>query len=158
MVSRLIARSTRTALPFRERAPYTPLRLDSRLTRPGRPSCVTSAPLSELARPLITSVVLSYDFVSRLSLGSIRDLKKVSEWLMYAVEDPDQKCNNIVRKALRIRAGGVGMSQRQKEMEADWVREGPCSTRGRAAEMTALQISSSRSARRWRPTWTACIW
>ena len=83
--------------------------------------CVASVSLSELSKPLITSVVYSYDFVSRLSLGSIRDLKRVSEWLMFAVDDPDQKCNSIVTKALRIKAGGIGMTVEQKQMEADWV-------------------------------------
>jgi hypothetical protein len=70
---------------------------------------------------LITSFVCSYDFVSRLSLGSIRDLKRASEWLIYAVDEPEQKCNNIVRKAFRMKAGGIGMSEEQKQMEADWV-------------------------------------
>jgi hypothetical protein len=83
--------------------------------------CVASVSLSELSKPLITSIVYSYDFVSRLSLGSIRDLKRVSEWLMFAVDDPDQKCNSIVSKALRIKAGGIGMTVEQKQMEADWV-------------------------------------
>jgi hypothetical protein len=79
---------------------------------------------------LITSVVYSYDFVSRLSLGTIRDLKRVSEWLMYAVDEPEEKCNNIVSKAFRIKAGGVGMTDEQKQMESDWVGWGVTCRRG----------------------------
>lgn len=42
---------------------------------------LTDATLSKLADPLVTSFVYSHDVVSRLSLGSIRDLRNAALWL-----------------------------------------------------------------------------
>ncbi|KAG5642612.1 hypothetical protein DXG03_002482 [Asterophora parasitica] len=48
------------------------------------PPALTDAALSKLADKLIVSFVYSHDVVSRLSLGSIRDLKSAASWLCEA--------------------------------------------------------------------------
>ncbi|TFK64906.1 alpha/beta-hydrolase [Pluteus cervinus] len=50
------------------------------------PPCLTDAGLSRLASNLITSFVYSHDIVSRLSLGSVKDLKNAAMWLCDANE------------------------------------------------------------------------
>ena len=65
--------------------------------------CLTSAALSELSSKLITSFVYSYDVVSRLSLGSIRDLTRACWWLCDGKDDENP--NHIIRKALGIQGG-----------------------------------------------------
>jgi len=50
---------------------------------------LTDAALSRLTNKLIVSIVYSHDFVSRLSLGSIRDLKNAAMWLCEANEAGD---------------------------------------------------------------------
>ena len=65
--------------------------------------CLTSVALSELSSKLITSFVYSYDVVSRLSLGSIRDLTRACWWLCDGKDDENP--NHIIRKALGIQGG-----------------------------------------------------
>ncbi|KAF5372043.1 hypothetical protein D9615_008070 [Tricholomella constricta] len=48
------------------------------------PPALTDAALSKLADRLIVSFVYSHDVVSRLSLGSVRDLKNAATWLCEA--------------------------------------------------------------------------
>jgi len=48
------------------------------------PPALTDAALSKLANRLIVSFVYSHDVVSRLSLGSVRDLKNAALWLCEA--------------------------------------------------------------------------
>lgn len=45
------------------------------------PPCLTDAALSRLASKLVTSFVCSDDIVSRLSLGSVRDIRNAALWL-----------------------------------------------------------------------------
>ena len=52
-------------------------------------SALTDAALSRLTNKLIVSIVYSHDVVSRLSLGSIRDLKNAAMWLCEANEAGD---------------------------------------------------------------------
>lgn len=71
--------------------------------------CITSASLSALARPLITSLELSYDLVSRLSLGSIRDLRSVSDWLSHAMSGADKGgVDGLIGRMARFKLGGKG--------------------------------------------------
>jgi sn1-specific diacylglycerol lipase len=84
-------------------------------------SCITSSALSTLARPLITSVVLSYDLVSRLSLVSIRDLRAVSDWISYGLSDGesggvDGLIGKLSARKVRSLTGSEG-----DEDEMDWV-------------------------------------
>lgn len=50
---------------------------------------LTDAALSKLADRLIVSFVYSHDVVSRLSLGSVRDLKNAALWLCEAESQQD---------------------------------------------------------------------
>ncbi|KAG0695787.1 hypothetical protein DFH29DRAFT_954100 [Suillus ampliporus] len=50
------------------------------------PPCLTDAALSRLASKLVTSFVCSDDIVSRLSLGSVRDIRNAALWLCDANE------------------------------------------------------------------------
>ena len=54
-------------------------------------SALTDAALSRLTNKLIVSIVYSHDVVSRLSLGSIRDLKNAAMWLCEANEAGDSR-------------------------------------------------------------------
>lgn len=51
--------------------------------------CVTDARLARLAGSanLVTSFVYSHDVVSRLSLGSVRDLRRAATWLCEAEKE-----------------------------------------------------------------------
>ncbi|KAH8115793.1 hypothetical protein DFH11DRAFT_1876939 [Phellopilus nigrolimitatus] len=48
------------------------------------PPCIVSPALSALSNPLITSFVYSHDVVSRLSLGTVRDMNRAAAWLCEA--------------------------------------------------------------------------
>lgn len=48
---------------------------------------LTDAPLARLTDKLIVSLVYSHDIVSRLSLGTVRDLKNAAMWLCEAEEN-----------------------------------------------------------------------
>ena len=61
--------------------------------------CVMCADLACNVRGLVTSLVYENDFISRLSLGSVRDLKKIA-WTL-AGEDGSETCDEIVKHALR---------------------------------------------------------
>lgn len=50
------------------------------------PPCLTDARLSRLASRMVTSFVCSDDIVSRLSLGSVRDIRNAALWLCNANE------------------------------------------------------------------------
>ncbi|THH05489.1 hypothetical protein EW145_g4766 [Phellinidium pouzarii] len=54
------------------------------------PPCLVSPALSTLSNKLITSFVYSHDVVSRLSLGSVRDMNRAASWLCEA-----NKANNV---------------------------------------------------------------
>ena len=72
------------------------------------PPCLTDAPLSKLTAQsgLITSFVYSHDVVSRLSLGSIRDLQRACTWLCQAEKDGHgDGYSGIAKHALKLKAG-----------------------------------------------------
>jgi len=57
------------------------------------PPCMADASLSRLASNMVTSFVYSHDVVTRLSLGSIRDLATAAMWLCDASERDNGKSN-----------------------------------------------------------------
>lgn len=82
------------------------------------PPCLTSASLSKLAASsnLITSFVYSHDVVSRLSLGSVRDLRRATAWLSEAeTEGRGEGYGGVTGKALKAKTG-FG-----KEFDPQWV-------------------------------------
>ena len=79
---------------------------------------LADAALSRLTDKLIVSLVYSHDVVSRLSLGSIRDLKNAAMWLCEANEAGDRREGWL---AITARAKqwkeGTGLKD-----DMDWVR------------------------------------
>ncbi|GBE78954.1 alpha/beta-hydrolase [Sparassis crispa] len=80
------------------------------------PPCLTSARLAELAGEagLITSFAYSHDVVSRLSLGSVRDMKRAAMWLCVqegkeglkeGEEKREEGYAGVTRRALKWVAG-----------------------------------------------------
>ncbi|TFK22200.1 alpha/beta-hydrolase [Coprinopsis marcescibilis] len=68
------------------------------------PPALTDLNLSRIARKLVISFVYSHDVVSRLSLGSIRDIRNASMWLCEANDSPDGKRQGEGYAALTARA------------------------------------------------------
>lgn len=66
---------------------------------------------------MITSFVYSHDVVSRLSLGSIRDMTRAAAWLCAAnrEEGGDEGHAKVTSRALKYRAG-LGQAD-----DAEWV-------------------------------------
>ncbi|PPQ81087.1 hypothetical protein CVT25_014550 [Psilocybe cyanescens] len=64
--------------------PYVLYSCHQRLSLTGCDSALTDAALSRLSDELVVSLVYSHDIVSRLSLGSVRDLKNAAMWLCEA--------------------------------------------------------------------------
>ncbi|KIJ32331.1 hypothetical protein M422DRAFT_35874 [Sphaerobolus stellatus SS14] len=81
------------------------------------PPCVTSGSLSRLCRDMVTSLVYSYDFVSRLSLGSIRDLNRAAYWLCEG--EGEASTLNLLRRALQGKLG-FGGAVPDTEDEKKW--------------------------------------
>jgi sn1-specific diacylglycerol lipase len=82
-------------------------------------SCITSPSLSRLCKNLITSIVYSFDVVSRLSLGSIRDLNRAAYWLCEG--EGEESTVSVLRRALKGKIGfGVGTAS-DTEDEKTWV-------------------------------------
>lgn len=84
------------------------------------PRCLTDAALSRLADKLVVSFVYSHDVVSRLSLGSIRDLKNAALWLCDANEARGGKkagegYATVTSRARQWKAGGGSLE------DPDWV-------------------------------------
>ncbi|KAJ3519608.1 hypothetical protein NM688_g9276 [Phlebia brevispora] len=72
------------------------------------PPCLASARLSRLAaiNNLITSFVYSHDIVSRLSLGSVRDLRRAASWLCEAEKDRrGDGYGGVSARALKAKTG-----------------------------------------------------
>ncbi|EEB95252.1 hypothetical protein MPER_05807, partial [Moniliophthora perniciosa FA553] len=71
------------------------------------PPALTDASLSRLASHLIVSFVYSHDVVSRLSLGSVRDLKNAAMWLCDANEGDRQDAGYtaVTNRASQWKAG-----------------------------------------------------
>ena len=81
-------------------------------------SALADAALSRLTNKLIVSIVYSHDVVSRLSLGSIRDLKNAAMWLCEANEASDgrQGWSAIITHAKRWK------EESGSKDDMDWVR------------------------------------
>ncbi|KAL5530744.1 hypothetical protein ACEPAF_7002 [Sanghuangporus sanghuang] len=70
------------------------------------PPCLVSPALSDLSQRLITSFTHSHDVVSRLSLGSVRDMNAVAAWLCEANKGgSDEGYAAVTKRALKWRAG-----------------------------------------------------
>jgi hypothetical protein len=62
--------------------------------------------LSRLASDMITSFVYSHDVVSRLSLGSIRDMNRAAAWLCKAqAEGRPEGYSGVTKRALKYNTG-----------------------------------------------------
>ncbi|KAI0038005.1 alpha/beta-hydrolase [Auriscalpium vulgare] len=73
------------------------------------PPCLTDARLAKLSANLITSFVYSHDVVSRLSLGSIRDMNRAAAWLCKAnAEGSEEGHSGVTRRALKWKTGFGG--------------------------------------------------
>ena len=71
------------------------------------PPCLTSPALGKIAAEsgLIVSFVYSTDIVSRLSLGSVRDLTRSAAWLCKAEDEHGEGYSKVTKRALRWKAG-----------------------------------------------------
>ncbi|KAG6864389.1 hypothetical protein C0991_009994, partial [Blastosporella zonata] len=70
------------------------------------PPALTDVALSRLANRLIVSFVYSHDVVSRLSLGSIRDLRNAASWLCEAEKEHEgEGWTAVTSRAERWQAG-----------------------------------------------------
>ncbi|TFY82574.1 hypothetical protein EWM64_g1438 [Hericium alpestre] len=70
------------------------------------PPCIADARLSALAANMITSFIYSHDVVSRLSLGSIRDMNRAAHWLCDSnSNNKEEGYSAITRKALKWKTG-----------------------------------------------------
>ncbi|THH18291.1 hypothetical protein EW146_g2664 [Bondarzewia mesenterica] len=76
------------------------------------PPCLTDPHLGALASNLVTSFVYSHDVVSRLSLGSIRDMNRAAVWLCDANANAGAKGNGreegyaaVTKRALKWKTG-----------------------------------------------------
>ncbi|KAI1788937.1 alpha/beta-hydrolase [Ganoderma leucocontextum] len=83
------------------------------------PPCVVSPRLSAKAAAsgLIISFVYGHDIVSRLSLGSVRDLTRGAVWLCAAENRDDTRSdgyNNVTKKALKRKMG------RREDGDEEW--------------------------------------
>lgn len=85
------------------------------------PPCLTSARLGDLAAKsgLITSFVYSHDIVSRLSLGSVRDMKRAAMWLCV-----EQGKEGLTEGEPKRREGYVGVTKRALKWKAGYGEEG----------------------------------
>ncbi|CCM03579.1 uncharacterized protein FIBRA_05716 [Fibroporia radiculosa] len=71
------------------------------------PPCLTSPRLASIAgkHGLVTSFVYGHDIVSRLSLGSMRDLSRCCSWLCQAEVAHGEGHSAVTKRALRWKAG-----------------------------------------------------
>jgi len=70
------------------------------------PPCILDSKLSKISSSLVHSFVYSNDVVSRLSLGSVRDMTSAASWLCDADErGKGEGYTGIVRRALVQKAG-----------------------------------------------------
>lgn len=77
--------------------------------------CIVDPGLSALASNLITSFVYSNDVVSRLSLGSVRDIRNAAMWLCDA-NDEAEGYGSVTSKARAWKAGSESAG------DSDWAR------------------------------------
>ncbi|RUP47707.1 hypothetical protein BC936DRAFT_145427 [Jimgerdemannia flammicorona] len=79
--------------------------------------CTMSAALSRRSEGLVTSLVYADDVVTRLSIGSVRDLRNITAWLIEGDKD-EPLYANIISKALNYQAGMYeGDSVQKRELE-----------------------------------------
>ncbi|KAG8805296.1 hypothetical protein FRC17_005577, partial [Serendipita sp. 399] len=90
------------------------------------PPGFTSAELSRLCSPMITSFVYSHDVVSRLSLGSLRDLSRACWWLSDGKDE--ESCSNVIKKSWGLEIstglgwwGSHGEKGKKKEEDQDFL-------------------------------------
>lgn len=90
------------------------------------PPCFTSAELSRLSKRMIISLVYSHDVVSRLSLGSIRDLSRACWWLSDGKDE--ESCTSVIKRSwgLEISSGlkwfgNDGEKQKKREEDTDFL-------------------------------------
>ncbi|KAH9928962.1 alpha/beta-hydrolase [Fomitopsis serialis] len=71
------------------------------------PPCLTTPALGKIAADsgLIVSFVYSTDIISRLSLGSVRDLTRCAAWLCKAEDEHGEGYSKVTKRALRWKAG-----------------------------------------------------
>jgi len=78
---------------------------------------ITDANLTRLADKMVVSLVYSHDVVSRLSLGSVRDLRNAAMWLCEAeVDGKAQEGWSAVTKRAKQWTAGSGTKE-----DMDWV-------------------------------------
>ncbi|CAA7259566.1 unnamed protein product [Cyclocybe aegerita] len=79
------------------------------------PPALTDGALSRLSEKLVISLVYSHDVVSRLSLGSVRDLKNAAMWLCEAEErESGDGWSAVTTRAKRWKGGS------ESSDEMDW--------------------------------------
>lgn len=76
-----------------------------------------SKELAEISKPLLTSFVYSHDVVSRLSLGSVRDMTRAAMWL--SIGKGDDGPLSVTKRAIALHANMVSPSQAAAEVS--WV-------------------------------------
>lgn len=75
------------------------------------PPCLTDAGLSRLASKMVTSFICSDDIVSRLSLGSVRDIRNAALWLCDANErNGGTEGHSVITNRIRRWKAGDGSS------------------------------------------------
>lgn len=75
---------------------------------------------------MITSLVYSHDVVSRLSLGSIRDLSRACWWLSDGKDD--ESCTSVIKRSWGLEIstglgwfGKEGEKQKKRDEDKDFV-------------------------------------
>ena len=126
-----------------------------RFTQTPNCRCIACPALSRLSHDLITSFVYSHDVVSRLSLGSVRDMQRAAAWLCAAQEAPPRDGHEsegygaVTMRALKHRAGYGD------EGDAEWVSSGAL----RASIALLIASRDPRSSLQFgRRSKRTCIW
>ncbi|RUS13629.1 Alpha/Beta hydrolase protein, partial [Endogone sp. FLAS-F59071] len=81
--------------------------------------CAMSAPLSRRAERLITSLVYADDVITRLSFGSVRDLRNIAAWLVQGDKD-EPLYANIIREAVNYQTGMYDTEPKKKDEIKNW--------------------------------------
>ena len=81
------------------------------------PPCLTDTVLARITYKLVVSVIYSNDIVSRLSHGSLRDLKTASLWLCEAEENGSGEGWSAITEKAQQWKDGKGTQE-----DMDWVR------------------------------------
>lgn len=84
------------------------------------PPCVFDKALSTRCRPLITSLEASWDVVSRLSLGSMQDIRVVSAWICQQTREGGAQ-SNILARAKAYQNGDFDNDPERKQQEYMWL-------------------------------------